>query len=270
MATGSARGTWQDGTRRALEYAIVASLVLHAVALLSLPALPSPPLRSSSEPPLEARLVPVQPPAAHPPPPSPALKPPPVPVLKPPPPAPVPQPAPRHEVKKARPVPKRIHRRILRPVQQASPVQEPPPPSPAVSAPPPSAAPRPPVAAVPSAPAPVRAPLPSRPQAAPDTASLVALYRAEIIVLAERYKRYPRFARDNGWEGKVEVSLAIGADGAVASLRVSRGSGFSILDRQALEMIRRAEPQARIPAGLRGKAFDIRVPVIFNLRDAGG
>ena len=269
MATGSARGTWQGGANRAFEYAIVASLVLHAVALLSLPALPSPPLQPSSEPPLEARLMPLQPPAPHPPPHAPVAKPPPVPLLKPPPPPPVPSPALRHEVKKARPVPKRIHRRILKPVQAPSPVHVAPP-APAVSAPPPPAPPPPRVVAAPRAPAPAPAPVASRPQAVPDTASLVAQYRAEIIMLAERYKRYPRFARDNGWEGKVELSLAIGADGAIASLRVSHGSGFSILDRQALEMIRRAEPQARIPAGLRGKAFDIRVPVIFNLREAGG
>ncbi len=58
---------------------------------------------------------------------------------------------------------------------------------------------------------------------------------------AARYKRYPRFARDNGWEGKVELHLEIGADGAIASLRVAHGTGYSILDQQALEMVRSAE-----------------------------
>ena len=96
----------------------------------------------------------------------------------------------------------------------------------------------------------------------------MAQYRAAIIAQAKRYKRYPRFARDNGWEGKVDVRLSIGADGAIASLRVARGTGYAILDQQALEMIRRAKPDAPIPAGLRGKAFGIDVPVIFSLRDA--
>ena len=101
-----------------------------------------------------------------------------------------------------------------------------------------------------------------------DTVSLVARYRSAIIAQAKRYKRYPRFARDNGWEGKVDVRMEIGADGSIASLRVARGTGYAILDQQALEMVRRAKPDASIPDGLRGKAFGIDVPVIFSLHDA--
>ena len=84
---------------------------------------------------------------------------------------------------------------------------------------------------------------------------------------AARYKRYPRFARDNGWQGKVELQLAIGADGAIASLRVVRGTGYSILDQQALEMVRSAKPQIAIPEGLRGKSFSVEIPVLFSLRE---
>ena len=96
----------------------------------------------------------------------------------------------------------------------------------------------------------------------------MAQYRAAIMREAARHKRYPRFARDNGWEGRIEVRLAIGADGAIASISTTRGSGYSILDRQALEMVRSAKPDAAIPEGLRGRPFSVDIPVIFSLRDA--
>lgn len=178
-----------------------------------------------------------------------------------------PKPAPP-EVRK--PVPRPKPRPPARPLAKtpqpvAEPAPEPAPaPAPApVVAPPPQA--QPPVSA-----APLPAPAAPRAAAGPDAASLVAQYRAAIMLQAARYKRYPRFARDNGWEGKVDVRMEIGADGSIASLRVVRGTGYSILDQQALDMVRRAKPDAAIPGGLRGKAFGIDVPVIFSLRDADG
>lgn len=272
MAAGSGRDTaWQDGPRRALEYAIAASLALHGLALLSLPLLPSlmmePP---PTEPPLEARLMParpVQPTVTAPPAPAPEQSPP-TPKPPPPPPRRVAKKAPPAPKRAHRSAPKRVHQPVRQPVLEAAPTRAPEPPAPksVVTAPPPPPPP-------PAAPTPVATPAPAAVPAAraappPDTASLVAQYRAEIISRAKRYKRYPRFARDNGWEGKVDVRMEIGADGSIASLRVARGTGYSILDQQALEMVRRAKPDASIPQGLRGKAFGIDVPVIFSLRDA--
>jgi protein TonB len=250
MAAGSARGmAWQDGARRALEYAFAASLALHALALLSLPSLPSPGMRPApAPPPLEAHLMPAQPveaPRPLPPAPPPKIEPQPAP-------QPAPHPAPARVLKKVRPVRERAPEPVPEPVITA------PAPAPVV-APVPQPQPR-----VMAAPAPAPAPR-AAPQ--PDAASLAAQYRAALMAEAARYKRYPRFARDNGWEGRVEVRLAIGADGAIASLSVARGTGYAILDQQALEMLRSAKPQTAIPAGLRGKAFSVDIPVIFSLRD---
>jgi hypothetical protein len=57
-------------------------------------------------------------------------------------------------------------------------------------------------------------------------------YRRELTRAAARFKRYPRVAIDNNWEGEVVLVLAIGADGRIASLRVRRGSGYEVLDRK--------------------------------------
>ncbi len=253
MAAVSARGmVWHGGNRHALEYAIAASLALHALALLSLPSLPSMATRPvRAQPPLEARLVPeprVEPP--RPPPPEVETKPQPPQALR-----PVPA--------KPRPARKLMIKRPQPAAEPApAPVVVPPPPQPSA----PVASPLP---AAPAAP-PVAAPPPVRSAPAPDTASLVERYRAAIIEQAKRYKRYPRFARDNGWEGRVNVRMAIAPDGAIAALRVTHGTGFQILDDQALEMVRSAKQDAVIPDGLRGRRYSVDIPVVFNLRDADG
>ena len=95
-------------------------------------------------------------------------------------------------------------------------------------------------------------------------------YRLTIIAAAKRYKKYPRLAIDNNWEGQAEVRMEIGADGAMGSIRIKTSSGFDSLDQQALEMIRKAKPLAPIPAALRGKGFTVDVPVLFSLKEETG
>ena len=103
-------------------------------------------------------------------------------------------------------------------------------------------------------------------QEAPDVGTL-AQYRLAIISAARRYKRYPRAALDNNWQGRVEIRMAIGANGAIAALSVRRSTGYPVLDQQALEMIEKATTIAQVPAALRGREFTVDVPVIFSLRE---
>ena len=100
-------------------------------------------------------------------------------------------------------------------------------------------------------------------------AGTLAQYRLAIITAARRYKRYPRAALDNNWQGKVEIRMAIGANGAIAALSVRSGTGHPVLDQQALEMIERAKDMAQIPASLRGQEFVVDIPVIFSLLEPG-
>ena len=137
----------------------------------------------------------------------------------------------------------------------------------------------------PRAPEPVSSPpVPSPPSAKPEpsipaTAGAAAdpsdpltlgQYRIAIIAAAKRYKKYPRLALDNNWEGQAEIRMVIGADGTIASIGIKTRSGFEVLDQQALDMIRKAKLLAPIPAALRGKGFTVDVPVLFNLKDETG
>ena len=91
-------------------------------------------------------------------------------------------------------------------------------------------------------------------------------YRLALIVAAKRYKRYPVQALDQGWQGKVEVRLVIGADGAIQRSLVKASSGYEILDNEAMDMLKKAKPLTPIPAALRGREFTVDIPVIFDLQ----
>jgi len=230
-------------SERTLEYALAASLVLHLALFMAFPAVHFATLQpASTQPPLVARLEPAQPaPAAAPP----------APVAA----SPAPKPS-------AQPVHKPHAKPVVRakPATKAPPPPALPPPEPVAAAPElPPAAPAEPLASVApqgAAPAPV---------AAPPSEATLAQYRLAVIEAARRYKHYPRVALDNNWQGRAEVRMAIGTDGAIAELSVRASSGHEILDREALDMIRKATPLTPIPESLRGTTFTLDIPVVFSL-----
>lgn len=102
-----------------------------------------------------------------------------------------------------------------------------------------------------------------------DTASL-GQYRSALIAAARRYRKYPRVAVENSWEGRAEVRLTIDSNGGIASIGIRTRSGYEVLDAQALEMIRKAKPLAPVPQALRGKGFTLDLPVMFSLKEETG
>jgi periplasmic protein TonB len=63
-----------------------------------------------------------------------------------------------------------------------------------------------------------------------------------------------------GWVGRVVLAFRILADGTVTSVRVTKGSGFPVLDSSAMEAVRRASPFPRPPA-----EAEIVAPVAYAL-----
>jgi protein TonB len=278
---GAAQGPWQQAREqraRSLLQALIVSLLVHAALLLAFGDFDAPSRRIVFPPPLVARLVPSLAPPA---------------LLE--------APAPREEsgsVPPARLAPPppanaaRLHRRTqaagtaakepdlarttpsteaaAAPVLRAwQPPAAPAPPAPAPAAASPAFA-----AAAPSAAtAPAAKDALARASAAPSTQpdlGTLEEYQKAIRIVAARYKRYPRVAIDNNWEGSVVVRLAIGASGAISALAVRVSTGYEVLDREALDMVRQAAPQVPIPAALRGREFSAEIRVIFSLRDQAG
>ncbi len=49
---------------------------------------------------------------------------------------------------------------------------------------------------------------------------------------------YPRFAREQGWEGTAMLRVAVEANGSVSKATIQKSSGFSILDESALQAVK--------------------------------
>lgn len=94
------------------------------------------------------------------------------------------------------------------------------------------------------APAPVRAaPLPE-----PRVDTAAETERRWYLALLERLRamhRYPMAARRRGQEGVVLIEARIGPDGRLESAEVKRGSGYPMLDQDALRLLEAAAENAR-------------------------
>ncbi|MBI3592893.1 MAG: energy transducer TonB [Nitrospirae bacterium] len=71
---------------------------------------------------------------------------------------------------------------------------------------------------------------------------------------------YPHMARKRGLEGKVVVSFTVCADGEVQDITITESSSFEILDKSAVEAVRKASPFPKPPL----KATLI-IPVVYKL-----
>ena len=80
-----------------------------------------------------------------------------------------------------------------------------------------------------------------------------------------KHKSYPKIAQMRGYQGDVLLDLRLDGDGNVLSAKVKEGSGYESLDKQALEMVRKASPFPAPPESLRNRTFNITVPVSFKL-----
>jgi protein TonB len=71
---------------------------------------------------------------------------------------------------------------------------------------------------------------------------------------------YPGRAREMGWQGKVKVSFVISSDGFVKDIRILESSGVEILDRNAVETVKKASPFPRPPV-----AAQLIIPISYRL-----
>ncbi|MBI3067717.1 MAG: energy transducer TonB, partial [Betaproteobacteria bacterium] len=92
-------------------------------------------------------------------------------------------------------------------------------------------------------------------------------YRRLLAKAITAHQSYPRLARLRGWQGTVHVELHIAAGDTLRDVLVTRSSGFDILDRSALDMVRQARPLPAAPEPLRSREFSVTVPIAFRLTD---
>jgi periplasmic protein TonB len=90
-------------------------------------------------------------------------------------------------------------------------------------------------------------------------------YRLALAREAKRHKRFPTRAIEAGWVGTTELRVSVSADGMAPTVRLEKSSGHDALDEAALDMLRDALPTTPVPPSLRGRAFVVNLPVVFEL-----
>lgn len=146
---------------------------------------------------------------------------------------------------------------IMAEIQLSTP---PPPPVITVAAVPPS----PPTAPMAQTPPPEtgRGMAPPPPISAPDRNA----FASKLFGHLNRYKRYPPSARATRQEGVVSLRFTMDRQGHVLSFEIAKTSGSTVLDREAQELLKRAEPLPPIPIAFKRETLDLVVPVEFFLR----
>ncbi|MEO0328258.1 MAG: energy transducer TonB [Pseudomonadota bacterium] len=92
----------------------------------------------------------------------------------------------------------------------------------------------------------------------------VSNYPGKIVRKLRRSIRYPKAAKRKKIRGQVIVSFTVSRNGGVSRIRIARGSGSSILDKAALETVRRSAPFPKIPTNAGKSKWAFRVPLAFK------
>lgn len=106
------------------------------------------------------------------------------------------------------------------------------------------------------------------PAAADPGVDLSAIARAYVIKVHDRLNQkmiYPPFAIRLDEEGSAIVHIVLTSDGTVLSESLTKSSGFSDLDKEALAVVIRSQPLPPIPAILHLQKLDTNVTIIFQI-----
>ncbi|WP_157016190.1 energy transducer TonB family protein [Mesorhizobium xinjiangense] len=92
----------------------------------------------------------------------------------------------------------------------------------------------------------------------------VSNYPGKIVSKLRRSLRYPSAARRKRVQGEVHVQFTVSANGGVRGIRVVRSSGSPVLDKAAIDTVRRAAPFPSIPRGAGRASWPFTVPLAFR------
>ncbi|MEX0957043.1 MAG: energy transducer TonB [Rhizobiaceae bacterium] len=91
----------------------------------------------------------------------------------------------------------------------------------------------------------------------------VTNYPGMVFAKLLRSLRYPSEARRKRIRGEVRVRFTVSRSGGVSSVQVTRSSGSPVLDKAALDAVRRAAPLPSIPPGAGRSSWSFTVPLQF-------
>lgn len=92
----------------------------------------------------------------------------------------------------------------------------------------------------------------------------IPTWKKQVARKLERNKRYPANAHDE--KGIAHLEFSLDRQGHLKSSRIIKSSGSSALDRETLDLVKRAEPFAAPPPAMAGEEVFLTVPIKFNVR----
>jgi len=99
----------------------------------------------------------------------------------------------------------------------------------------------------------------------PDSAALPT-WKGLLVRHLERHKRYPHEAQRARHEGVTYIRFTMARDGRVLLVNIERGCGVPSLDREGLDLLKRAEPLPPLPSDQPGETLALIVPIQFALK----
>ena len=91
-------------------------------------------------------------------------------------------------------------------------------------------------------------------------------WQSRLLGHLEDFRRYPTRALRQRHEGVTYLRFSVDRRGGVGAVRLERGSGSDLLDAEALDVVRRAQPVPPPPPEIEGDPVEVVVPVQFRLR----
>jgi len=91
-------------------------------------------------------------------------------------------------------------------------------------------------------------------------------YQDMIKQKIESCRRYPNWAKKQGLEGTVYLAFVVLSSGVAKDIKIVQSSGFSILDKEAVSTVKRANPFPPIPEEMRVSSLSMEVSVVFTLQ----
>lgn len=91
-------------------------------------------------------------------------------------------------------------------------------------------------------------------------------WQSQLLGHLERFRRYPARALRQRHEGVTHLRFSVDRNGGVRAVRLERSSGSDLLDDEALDVVRRAQPLPPPPPEIEGEPVEVVVPVQFRLR----
>jgi protein TonB len=95
--------------------------------------------------------------------------------------------------------------------------------------------------------------------------AIIERYGNLIALWVQKFKIYPEEAKSKELSGETVVRIRIDRGGNVRYYVLERSTGYPVLDRAAIDMIRRANPVPAVPNDYpAGEQFEFLVPVEFK------